>query len=269
MPEQHPNYAPDDPAAVECYRTAMRALTAVGVDFLVGGAYSLARSTGIIRHTKDFDIFLRLDDRDPALAALAAAGFRTEITYSHWLAKAYWGPYFIDVIYSSGNGLVTVDDGWFSHALPAEVLGEPARLCPAEESLWSKAFIMERNRFDGADIAHILRSCASQLDWKRLLRRFGAHWRVLYAHLVLFGFIYPAERNRIPAWVMRELDRRLGDELEIAPPSERICQGTLLAAAEYLTDLQQWGYRDIRLEPQGALTAAQVDEWTEGVQTGR
>ena len=35
----HPNYAPDDPAAVDCYRGAMHTLRAAGVDFLVGGAY--------------------------------------------------------------------------------------------------------------------------------------------------------------------------------------------------------------------------------------
>src|SRR5438132_11073617 len=130
----------------------MRALQAVGVDYLVGGAYALARFTGVIRHTKDFGIFLRPGDRDVAVGALAAAGFRTEITYSHWLAKAYWGSYFIDLIYSSGNGLVAVDDGWFAHAVPDDVLGQPARLCPAEEALWSKAVIMERNRLDGADL---------------------------------------------------------------------------------------------------------------------
>ena len=53
---------------------------------------------------------------------------------------------------------------------------------------------MERERYDGADIAHLLRARADQLAWRRLLRRFGPHWRVLLGHLVLFGFVYPGER---------------------------------------------------------------------------
>ena len=58
------------------------------------------------------------------------------------------------MIFSSGNGVATVDDEWFAHAPEGEVLGLPVRLVPAEEMIWSKAFIMERERFDGADIMH-------------------------------------------------------------------------------------------------------------------
>ncbi len=57
--------------------------------------------------------------------------------------------------------------------------------------IWSKAFIMERERYDGADIAHLILACGRDLDWRRLLGRFGRRWRVLLSHLVLFGFVYP------------------------------------------------------------------------------
>jgi hypothetical protein len=60
---------------------------------------------------------------------------------------------------------------------------------------------MERERFDGADIAHILRCCVAEIDWPHLLRRFGPDWRVLLSHLVVFGYVYPGERARIPAAV--------------------------------------------------------------------
>ena len=116
MADPHPCYDPDDTTAAECYRTALRALAAAGVEFLVGGAYALARYAGIVRHTKDLDLFLRPCDRDAALAALAAAGFRTEVTYPHWLAKAFRADYFIDLIYNSGNGAAPIDDGWFDCA---------------------------------------------------------------------------------------------------------------------------------------------------------
>jgi hypothetical protein len=263
----HPVFDPADPAALECYRLALRALTEAGVDFLVGGAYALARHAGIARHTKDLDLFVRPAGRDAALDALAAAGFETEVAYSHWLAKARCGAHFIDLIYSSGNGVGVVDDGWFEHAVPGLVGGVPVRLCPPEEAVWHKAFIMERDRFDGADVAHVLRARGDRLDWRRLLERFGPHWRVLYAHLVLFGFVYPAERDRVPAWVMEELNGRLRAEGEA--PAERECAGTLLSATQYLPDVGEWGYRDPRLAPGGPLTEEQAAEWLDGILSGK
>src|SRR5262249_30892737 len=152
--------------------------------------YAYARYTGVVRHTKDFDLFLRPEDSERALTALTRAGYQTELTFPHWLGKAHRGNDFVDLIYSSGNGLARVDERWFEHAVEGEVLGVPAKLAPAEEILWSKAFIMERERFDGADVAHLLLCCAQNLDWDRLLARFGPHWRVLLTHLLLFGYVY-------------------------------------------------------------------------------
>src|SRR5439155_7653647 len=195
----------------------------------------------IARDTKDLDVFLRPRDRDRALSALEGAGFRTEKTYSHWLAKAFCGEFFIDLIYDSGNAATPVDEGWFEHAVDGVVAGQRVRICPAEESLWSKAFIMERNRYDGADIIHVLRARGDRLDWPRLLGRFGPHWRVLYSHLILFGFVYAAERDRVPAWVMRELGERLATEVDGPAADGAVCRGTLLAAVQYLPDIQGWG----------------------------
>jgi hypothetical protein len=248
------------------YRRALSALADACVDFLGGGAYALARYTGIARHTKDFDIFVRERDLDAALAALAAIGCRTEVTFPHWLGKALLDDELIDVIYSSGNGIVRVDDEWFEHAVADEVLGLPALLCPAEEMIWSKAFIMERERFDGADVIHLLQARSAELDWPRLLRRFAWHWRVLYTHLVLFGFIYPAERDKIPREVMDELGCRLERELRTAPAAGRSCQGTLLSRAQFLVDIERWGYDDARRDdPNVRMTDAHIAQWTDAI----
>lgn len=269
MADTHPLYDPDDPEAVACYAGGMRALHSAGVPFLVGGAYAFARYTGIVRHTKDCDLFVRESDLPLALSTLAGVGYRTEVTYSHWLAKAYREHHFIDLIFNSGNGHGPVDDAWFDHSIDEVIFGELVRLCAPEELLWSKAFIMERDRFDGADINHLILWCGDRLDWPRLLARFADHWRVLYAHLVLFGFAYPAGRSQVPAWVMADLGARLRVDLTRPPPDDRVCQGVLLAAAQYLPDVEHWGYADARLMPRGTMTRDQVDEWTDGVITGR
>src|SRR5262249_37596961 len=146
------------------------------------------------------------------LGVFAAAGYRAELVFSHWLAKAYHGDDFVDIIFSSGNGLCPVDDAWFDHAVEGEILGARVRFVSAEGMIWQKAYIMERERFDGADVIHLPRARGRQLDWDRLLARFGPHWRVLLSHLVLFGFVYPDDRDSVPAEVLRSLAARLQDE---------------------------------------------------------
>jgi hypothetical protein len=177
------------PCSFRFYRRALEIMQESGLPFLLGGAYAFGYYTGITRHTKDLDLFVRRDDVRSALGHFAAAGYRTELVFSHWLAKVFHGDDFVDMIYSSGNGLCAVDDAWFVHAVEGEVLGTPVRLMPAEEMIWQKAYIMERERFDGADVAHLIRARGKQLDWGRLLERFGPHWRVLLSHQILFGFV--------------------------------------------------------------------------------
>jgi len=259
---------PSDERTFAFYRHALLALQAAGVPFLVGGAYSLARYTGIHRDTKDIDIFIHPRDLGHALDALNAAGHPTEVPFPHWLAKARGEDCLLDIIYSAGNGVAGVDDEWFEHAVDDVVLGLPVLLCPPEETLWSKGFIMERERYDGADVAHLLRSTGATMDWPRVLRRFGDYWRVLLSHLVLFGFIYPAERDAVPAWVMDALLARLQAERGQPAPDTKLCGGPLLSREQYLPDLDSWGYTDARVA-NGHMTRREQAIWTEAIKTGQ
>jgi hypothetical protein len=247
------------------YRQAIDILDAVDVPFLVGGAYAFSQYTGIERHTKDFDLFLKRDDLDCAMAAFRDAGFESEVRFDHWLAKVFGpGSLFVDLIFSSGNGIAEVDDIWFEFAAAGRVFDRDVLLCPAEEMIWSKAFIQERERFDGADVAHILKARADQMDWPRLVSRFGQNWRVLYSHLVLFGYIYPDNRAAVPSWVMTDLNTRLIEETTSAVPSDRVCNGPVLSRQQYLPDLAD-GYEDARVAPLGTMSEEQVAAWTDAI----
>lgn len=256
------------PETAAFYRRALQLLTDGQVPFLVGGAFAHACFTGIRRSTKDLDLFIRREDYERIARMAEAEGWRAEMSYPHWLAKVYDadGEDFIDLIFNSGNGLTPVDDAWFRDNLEAEILGVPVRVANIEDCLLSKSFIMERERYDGADIAHLLQAGAERLDWPGLLERYGAHWRVLLAHLVLFGFIYPGERHRVPRWVMEKLVSRLGAELRHpAPEDPRVCAGTLLSREQYLFDVEQLGYVDGRLTSASTMTPEDVDHWTEAI----
>jgi hypothetical protein len=257
------------PDTAELYRTTLEMLNRSGVPYLVGGTYAFQYFAGISRTTKDFDIFVRPRDVQRVLDVLQQAGFKTEVAFTHWLAKAHHGDKFIDIIHSSGNGVAEVDDEWFAHAVDEEVLGIPVKLSPVEEMIWSKAMIMERERYDGADVAHLFRHCSGMLNWEHLARRFGPNWRVLLSHLVLFGFIYPGERALIPTAVMKDLVTRLLAELDVPTRNSKVCQGTLLSRAQYLVDLDEWGYEDARLAPRGTMSESEIEVWTAAIDRPR
>jgi predicted nucleotidyltransferase len=256
-----------EPLTAAFYRRALQALTDAGIPFLVGGAFAHACYTGIRRSTKDLDLFIQRADYDRISGLMREEGWRTEMTYPHWLAKVYAGEDFIDLIFNSGNGVTPVDERWFRDNAEADVLGVPVKLANIEDGLLSKAFIMERERYDGADVAHLIRANAEALDWPGLVKRFGGNWRILLAHLTLFGFIYPGERHRVPGWVMEELMQRLVDEtLHGAPPAvPRLCAGTLLSREQYLHDVEKLGYIDGRLTPASTMTPGDVKIWTDAI----
>jgi putative nucleotidyltransferase-like protein len=231
------------------------------IDFLVGGAYALAEYTRINRDTKDFDLFLRPKDVERALALWRKAGYAADYTFTHWLAKVRSGRVYVDIIFRSGNGLGSVDDDWFQHAREATIFGLKVKIIPPEEMIWQKAYIMERERFDGADVAHLLSACALNLDWDRLVNRFGPDWRILWSHLILFGFIFPSKRDLVPSKLMKGFAAEMLRE-QIEPALvDPICNGTLLSRIQYQSDLGD--LLDARLTGRSTMSTEELQRWIE------
>ncbi len=265
-----------DEAASAFYVEALTRLEKASILYLIGGAFAYSRYAQVDRETKDLDVFVKPEDCRRVLALFDAAGYRTELPFPHWLGKIYDDREFIDVIFSSGNGVARVDDLWFAHGVDVEIFGLQLRLCPPEEMIWSKAFVQERERFDGADVMHLFRALAPVLDWDRLVMRFGEHWRVLLSHVILFGYVYPDARHQIPQHVRAELVRRFvtegaggheGSERERERErgEDHVCRGTLLSREQYLDDVLRFGYRDGRIEPHGSMTGREIELWTEAI----
>jgi len=244
------------------YRRTLHVLSDAQVPFLVGGSHAFLHYTGIVRNTKDIDLFLREEDCGRALEALATAGYRTELVFPHWLGKARQGDDFIDLVFNSGNGVCKVDDRWFDHAVEAQVLGMPVKIVPMEELFWQKAFVMERERFDGADLVHMVRASGDRMDWDRLVARFDRYWPLLLSYLIFFRFVYPSETARIPDRILDDLLERLRRDREEGPSAERLCQGTLVSRGQYLLDVGKYGYADARLVPRGSMTPEDAIYWT-------
>lgn len=249
------------PTRATFYRRVIDSLSAANIPFLIGGAFALCRHVGVKRGTGDLDLMVCEEDWPVVAQTLRRQGVVTKLVFPHWLGKALALRAQVDIIFNGGNGATPVTRDWFAFATPAKLMGHDVLLCPPEELLWSKAFVMERERFDGGDVLHLLRALAHRIDWERLLCRFRGSEAVLRAHLILFSFVYPGEASQVPA----SIDARLAAAMatERVPPD--LCRGTLLSRAQYLSDIEQGGYRDARLPPFGKLTDRAWLTWTNAI----
>ena len=93
---------------------------------------------------------------------------------------------------------------------------------------------------------HLLHACGESLDWERLLRRFDRYWEVLFSHLLLFHFAYPASRSAVPEWVVRELVHRTEENLAAGDHPVPLCRGNLISRVQYQHDLEELGLENGR-----------------------
>ncbi len=235
--------------AEECYRAALRALLAPGpsVPFVVGGAFAIHRHTGIWRTTKDIDFFIEPHAVPEAFRRLQAAGFETNVEDPVWLAKAHRGEEFVDLITGVGNASLVIDSSWIERGLPEIVLGIPCRVLAAEECMATKVFVAFRERFDGADVAHLVRACGRTIDWERVLHLVGAHWELLYWSLILYAYIYPAHTDAVPDCVWRDLSQRFEQRLR-QPDKNAPFRGSLVDPRMFAIDVDEWGERNLYQE---------------------
>ncbi|MDX5345853.1 MAG: hypothetical protein LPJ89_05520, partial [Hymenobacteraceae bacterium] len=154
---------------------------------------------------------------------------------------------FIDIVFSNASNLCTVDDSWFEHAIKCEQFGIKMKMIAPEELLWSKIYIQSRERYDAADINHIILKYGKKLNWKRIWGRLETHWQLLMGQVMSFLFVYPSERDNIPKWLFDELLQRAKDVYDSPLPIQKVCRGPLLDHAQYGTDITDWEYKVVTI----------------------
>lgn len=214
-----------------------------GIPYVVSGAFALHEHTGIWRNTKDLDLFMAPEQMQPALRLLTERGFQCEVCDPVWLSKVRRGDYFVDLITGMSNAVIRVDQSWMDRATPTEVLSIPVKVLAAEELIASKLFVTRRERFDGADIAHIVYAAGNVLDWNRLLQLAGDHWEMLLWSLVLFHYIYPMSKS-VPSLVWEELLAKFRTDIEHPDPKAAF-RGSLIDENMFAIDVKEWGLENV------------------------
>ena len=233
------------PDAEAFYAESLKLLTQSGIPFLLSGTYAVTAYTGIVRPTKDLDVFCKAGDYPKILAYFQARGYRTDVEDERWIAKVWQDNHFFDVIFAMSNGVAPITDDWFGENDRICVYGAKAMITPPTELIVSKMFIQDRYRYDGADVAHVILKAHDRIDWKRLLRYMEPYWEVLLTHLLNFRFIYPTERDAIPREVMQELTDRLHAQVGLPAARVKVCRGRLFSPRDYVTDITEWGFADV------------------------
>lgn len=226
------------------YKEALDLLNGCGVRYMLGGAFAMFHYTGIYRDTKDLDIFCKANEYPRILKYFAEKGYQTDLYDARWLCKVYKGDYFIDIIFDTVNNICRVDETWFTHAPKARFVGVDVLLLPPEELVWCKVYVQNRERYDGADVNHILLKTAGNFNWERLLVRMDPHWHILLAQILQFQFVYPSEFHEvIPRWLFEELMRRAHEQYDIPPAYEKVCRGPMIDQTQYEVDIKEWDYK--------------------------
>jgi hypothetical protein len=236
------------------FREVLDLLELKNISYAVAGAFALLEHTGICRDTKDLDVFLTSENAALALRYLREEGFECEVCDPVWLFKAHRDAFFVDLITGMSNATIVVEDSWVARAQPALIHGVQTRVLAAEELIASKLFIARRERFDGADVAHLIYGTQGQVDWQRILTLVGEHWEILLWALVLFRYVYPAQTHYVPANLWADLLSRFQDAVS-HPAAAAPFRGSLVDDKQFAIDVNEWGlenlvqeYRERRLK---------------------
>jgi hypothetical protein len=192
----------------EVYRRVICETRARGVQFALGGAFALATYTGDLRKTKDLDLYVLPQDREAMVDLTTECGledYYDKLAYDRgWIYRSYTADVIVDVIWGMANRRAEVDCRWLTGGPEVEIRGERLKIVPAEELIWGKLYVMQRERCDWPDILNLLYEAGPSLDWAHLLGRLRDDAPLLGSVLSLFAWLCPARMRSFPDWLPRD-----------------------------------------------------------------
>ena len=198
------------------YQEVLHQASSLGIPYAFGGAFATALYTGQLRNTKDFDLYILPRDRDRMADALGRAGLTdhyTVLPYDRsWIYRASRGEIIVDAIWQMANARALVDDEWLRLGPEVSIRGQRLRAIPVEELIWSKLYVLQRERSDWPDVLNLIDAQTSKVNWERLAGRLGADAPLLAAALQLYAWLAPERSHEIPIQVWATLGLRVPEE---------------------------------------------------------
>lgn len=180
------------------------------VSFALGGAFAFGVYTGQWRNTKDLDLYIQPRDREVMVKVLTRSGlvdYYTQLPYDRrWIYRGFADNTIVDVIWSMANQRADVDETWITGGRETALNGESIRAIPAEELIWAKMYVLQRDRCDWGDVLNVIYAVGGSLDWRRLLERLDRDWPLLKSVLALFSWVAPGRAAALPGWLWERVE---------------------------------------------------------------
>jgi hypothetical protein len=195
------------------YKSVLDAALGAGVPFALGGGLAVGLYTGRPRNTKDLDIYVRPEDRDRMVEIVTACGlsdYFDEAPYDRqWIYRGHRDEVIVDTIWSMANQRASVDDRWLNRGPVIRMFDRQFPAIPVEELIWSKLYVLQRDRCDWPDILNLICAAGRHLDWAHLLDRVAEDRPLLKGVLAIFSWVSPHDAEEIPerVWYSLELPR--------------------------------------------------------------
>jgi hypothetical protein len=192
------------------YKCVLDQLCTAEIPFALGGGLALGVYTQKFRRSKDIDLYVLPRHREQVIEMMNNCGlddyFGVKEYVRHWIYRGYKGEAIVDVIWAMANQRAEVDERWLTAGPTVRMFDQEFRVIPAEELIWSKLYVVQRDRCDWPDILNLLNATAPTLDWDHLLERAEEDEALIKGVLSLFSWVCPKRAETVP----RRIWERLG-----------------------------------------------------------
>jgi hypothetical protein len=118
-----------------------------------------------------------------------------------WIYRGYDEGNIVDLIWAMANHSTFVDESWLRPIQHIRIHGLLLPLVPVEELIFSKLYVLQRERCDWPDLFNIVYRQAAWLDWKRMLELVGADTPLLGAMMRVYAWLCPEPASELPEWI--------------------------------------------------------------------
>lgn len=184
------------------YRCVIDRASGEGLELALGGGLAVGLYTGMPRNTKDLDIYIKPADRERAIRIMTDCGladyFDKKPYDREWIYRGVQDDTIVDAIWAMANKRTTVDDIWLTDGSLIQMFDRQIRVMPVEELIWSKLYVMQRDRCDWPDIINLICASGPHLDWGHLVKRVAEDLPLLKSVLMVVSWVSPGQALSIP-----------------------------------------------------------------------
>jgi hypothetical protein len=103
------------------------------------------------------------------------------------------------------NRRTEVHPSWLENASTVDLRGRRVQILSPEELIWTKIYVLQRDRCDWPDLLNIIYAAGPGLDWERLLHELEADRPLLVGVLSVFSWLCPQRAGGFPAGLWSRL----------------------------------------------------------------